>query len=102
MFGYTVEGYDQSLSCESDSGPIHSFTLMIDPRLQAAVTCPFCRLDAGVKQQQVIQGQSVAIGFYCGRCDHEWGLSPYPVPRQDRRQVPDRRRIPRPDRRGMH
>lgn len=68
---------------------------MLDPRLQAAVNCPFCERDAGVKRQQIIKGHSVAIGFYCDRCQHEWAMTPFLIPSEDRRQLPDRRQTPR-------
>ena len=68
-------------------------------RVQLPLKCPFCGVEASVRPEQIIKGLSVLTALYCDSCQSEWPtVQPAPL-REERRRIPDRRRMTRSDRR---
>lgn len=68
-------------------------------RVQLPLKCPFCGVEANVHPEQIIKGLSVLTAWYCGSCQNDWPTVQPAHPREERRRIPDRRRMTRSDRR---
>jgi hypothetical protein len=62
--------------------------------LQFPERCPACAADSGVRLEQIIHGKHLHLAWACDQCGHEWPV----VERRTGR--PDRRSVPRTDRRA--
>jgi hypothetical protein len=76
-----------------------TFALMPNPvRFRVPAKCPHCQASGPIVPETTIKGDSVVMTWCCRTCSQEW---PVTVRDQIERRTgqPDRRRVPRKDRR---
>jgi hypothetical protein len=69
-------------------------------RLRLPERCKFCDALGTVRPEHTIRAKSVTVMWCCNRCDREWPITEDDYQQERRREVSDRRKQTRSDRRA--